>query len=71
MTHPDAELDKLQDLLYENGRLATSFETGFGSGRIQVGDFTVIPEPRRAVVLAGVLAVLLAVCARRRRAKAI
>lgn len=60
---------KLQDLLYENSRLAVSFLDG-STGGIQVGDFTVIPEPRHAVVLAGVLA-LLAVCARRRRARAI
>jgi hypothetical protein len=38
---------KLQDLLYSDGRLATSYQNG-GSGSVKVGDFTTVPEPGSA-----------------------
>ncbi|MFT4312081.1 MAG: hypothetical protein ACMXYF_02530 [Candidatus Woesearchaeota archaeon] len=47
--------NKLQDLLYDNGRLVTSFERA-GAGYIQVGDFTVIPEPKAMGLAAGLAA---------------
>jgi hypothetical protein len=48
-------IDKLKDLLYDNGRLAVSFERA-GAGYVQVGDFTVIPEPKAMGLAAGLVA---------------
>lgn len=49
---------KLQDVLYSDGRLVTSYQSG-GSGTIQVGDFPIVPEPATLMLLgAGGLALL-------------
>mgnify|MGYP006290069801 CR=1 FL=1 len=41
---------KLQDLLYSDGRLATSYQNG-GSGSVKVGDFQTVPEPGSALLV--------------------
>lgn len=48
---------KLQDVLYSDGRLATSYKNG-GTGIVGVGDFTTVPEPSSLALGLGGLALL-------------
>lgn len=58
--------NKLQDVLYDDGRLATGYDRA-GSGLVTVGDFNIVPEPSQYAALAGALA--LGATALRRRQK--
>jgi hypothetical protein len=57
--------NKLQDVLYDDGRLAASYNVG-GNGFVQVGDFQIVPETSQYALAVGALALGLAATKRRK-----